>query len=142
MNSDVLRIEVIDWDKIGKQDKLCKKDFIIKDYYPGNVYHGTYSLIPLVGNKNDSTIELSIQIIPGVIPFRKCSYFPEQFNIRIEDIKEMAAKISKPNPYFKIKLEADTNKGFKSIIKDELNTIIKESFSFIITDRNKDKISY
>ena len=83
---------------------------------------------------------VSFQIIPSVISFRICSYFPEQFNIRIEDIKEMAAKISKPNPYFKIKLEADTSKGVKSIIKDELNTIIKESFSFIITDRNKDKL--
>jgi len=52
----------------------------------------------------------------------------------------MTAKISKPNPYFKIKFEADTSKGVKSIIKDELNTIIKETFSFIITDRNKDKL--
>ena len=141
LNSDVLRIEVIDWDKIGKHKKLCKKDFIIKDYNPGSVYHSTYTLIPFYGYWNDSTIELSFQITPpGVTPFKECPYSPEQINIRIEDIKEVTTKISKPNPYFNIKLEADTNEGVKSIIKDKLNAIIKETFSFIITDKTKDKL--
>ena len=142
LNSDILRIEVVDWDKMGKHDKLGMIDFPIIDYLPGIVYHDTYSLIPLIGNKdNNSRIELSFQITPpGVTPFTNNLYNPDQINIRIEDINGVTTQISKPKPYFNIKLEADTNEGAMSIIKDELNTIIKESFSFIITDKIKDKL--
>jgi Ca2+-dependent lipid-binding protein len=49
LNSDILRLEIIDWDKFGKHDKLCMKDFPLTNYQPGKIYTDTYSLIPLEG---------------------------------------------------------------------------------------------
>ena len=142
LNSDILRVEVIDWDKIGKHDKLGMIDFPLINYQPGIIYNNLYPLTPLMGDSKNSTIELAFQITPpGIIPFTNISsYIPDQINVRIEDINNVTTKNKKVKPYFNVRLEADTNEGLMSIVKDTLNCEIKECFSLIICDKNTDKL--
>jgi Ca2+-dependent lipid-binding protein len=51
LNSDILRLEIIDWDKIGKDDKLCMIDFPLINFEFGKVYTNIYSLSPLEGRE-------------------------------------------------------------------------------------------
>ena len=141
LNSDILRIEVIDWDKIGKHDKLGMIDFPLINYQPGVVYQNVYPLIPLTGDSKNSTIELIFHITPpDIVPFTNNPFIPDQINVRIEDIKGVITKNKNVKPFFNIKLEADTNEGLRSVVKNELNCEIKEFFSCIITDKYSDKL--
>ena len=142
LNSDILRLEIIDWDRFGKHDKLCMRDFPLTNFQPGKIYADTYSLIPLEGRKSGSIVTLKLQITPpSTIPFQHIEYIPDQLNIRIEDIYGVMTKkpLKDPKLFFNLRLESDNNEGFKSMIKNELNSIIKESFYFLIMDKNKDK---
>ena len=143
LNSDILRLEIIDWDRFGKHDKLCMRDFPLTNFQPGKIYADTYSLIPLEGRKSGSIVTLKLQITPpSTIPFQHIEYIPDQLNIRIEDIYGVMTKkpLKDPKLFFNLRLESDNNEGFKSMIKNELNSIIKESFDFLIMDKNKDKL--
>ena len=141
LNSDILRIEVIDWDKIGKHDKLAMIDFSLNNFQPGIVYQNIYPLIPLIGNSKNSTIELAFQITPpGAVPFSNYPFMPDQINIRIEQIKGLKENKKENKAFFNLKLESDTNEGLFSSVKDKINSDFKECFSFIITDKNKDKL--
>lgn len=42
LNSDILRLEIIDWDRVGKHDKLCIIDFPLINFIPGEIYSDTY----------------------------------------------------------------------------------------------------
>lgn len=93
LNSDIIRLEVLDWDRLGKDDKLCMRDFRLRDYIPGKIYHETFSLIPLAGNPGGSSIELSFQITPpSAMPFIPYEYDLEHLNIRIEEISSVITK--------------------------------------------------
>ena len=143
LNSDIIRLEIMDWDRIGKHDKLCMKDISLNEHKPGEIYKNKYTLIPLEGNESGSTIDLIFQITPpSFIPFSAINYTNQQLNIRIEDIFGISTKkvLKNPNFFFNLKLESDTNEGIKSMTKNELNTIIKENFSFILTDYKTDKL--
>ena len=143
LNSDILRIEIIDWNKIAKHDKLCMMDFPLKRYEFGKIYSGIYSLIPLGKKPGGSTIELEFQITPPfIIPFTEEIYNPDLLKIKIEDISGVTVKkvLKKPKFYFNLKLEKDSNDGIKSKIKEELNSVINEEFNFIITNKSKDKL--
>ena len=143
LNSDILRLEIIDWDKIGSDDKLCMKDFPLINYEFGKVYSDIYSLTPLEGRPSGSTVELSFQITPpSIIPFEQKLYIPDQLNIRLEDVSNIITKkpLKKPKLYFNLKLEKDSNEGLKSVAKEELNNELKEDFNFIITDQMKDRL--
>ena len=141
--SDVLRIEVNNLDKNGKNNKIGLIDFPIINYEPGLVYYHKCPIIPLPGHSYHPNIELSFQVTPpGIIPFTEINYIPDQLNIRIEESYGFTTKSILKNSkfYFNIKLESDSNEGFSTIEKDQLNDSIKESFSFIITNRNTDKL--
>ena len=70
LNSDILRLEIFDWDKVGKDDKLCMKDFPLSTFEFGKIYSDIYSLTPLEGRKSGSNVELVFQITPPTImPF-------------------------------------------------------------------------
>jgi len=143
LNSDILRLEIIDWDKFGKHDKLCMKDFPLTNYQPGKIYTDTYSLIPLEGRKSGATVTLKFQITPpSTMPFEHIEYIPDQLNIRIEDVFGIVTKKPLKNArlFFNLKLESDSNEGLKSMVKNEVNAIIKESFDFLIMDKNTDKL--
>ena len=143
LNSDILRLEIIDWDKIGKDDKLCMIDFPLLNLELGKVYTDNYKLTPLEGRSGGSTVYLSIQITPPlIIPFTEVHYIPDQLNIRLEDISGINPKKPLKNPklFFNLKLESDSNEGIKSILKEKLNNELKEEFSFIITNQSRDKL--
>ena len=143
LNSDILRLEVLDWDKIGKDNKLCMKDFPLSTFEFGKIYSDIYSLTPLEGRTGGSSIEIVFQITPPKIkPFSEKIYIPDQLNVRLEDISNIVMKKPLKNPklFFNLKLEKDTNEGIKSPIKEELNTEIKEEFHFIITNQLTDKL--
>ena len=143
LNSDILRLEVIDWDKIGKDDKLCMIDFPLSTFEFGKIYNDIYSLTPLEGRSGGSKIELSFQITPpSVVPFTEIIYIPDQLNVRLEDISNIVLKKPLKNPklFFNLKLEKDTNTGIKSPIKEQLNTELKEEFYFIITNQQTDRL--
>ena len=143
LNSDILRLEVIDWDKIGKDDKLCMIDFPLSTFEFGKIYDDIYSLTPLEGRSGGSKIELSFQITPPlVMPFTDIIYIPDQLNVRLEDISNIVLKKPLKNPklFFNLKLEKDTNTGIKSPIKEQLNTELKEEFNFIITNQQTDRL--
>ena len=143
LNSDIIRLEVLDWDRLGKDDKLCMRDFRLRDYIPGKIYHETFSLIPLAGNPGGSSIELSFQITPpSAMPFIPYEYDLEHLNIRIEEISSVITKSPLKNPklYINLKLDTDSDEGFLTDIKDELNSICKEDFSFIIMDKNSENL--
>ena len=143
LNSDIIRLEIFDWDRIGKHEKLCMIDFPLCDYKTGEIYKIDENLIPLSGNNSSSKINLRFQITPpSFIPFSKIDYIPLQLNVRIEDISGVSTKklLKNPNLFFNLKLEYDTNEGIKSMTKNELNTIIRENFSFIIMDKKTDKL--
>ena len=143
LNSDILRLEIFDWDKIGKDDKLCMKDFPLSTFEFGKIYSDVYSLTPLEGRKGGSNVELVFQITPPTImPFTEIKYIPDQLNIRLEDISNIVAKKPLKNPklFFNLKLDKDTNEGSKSPTKEEVNSEIKEEFHFIITNQLTDKL--
>ena len=131
LNSDILRLEIIDWDRVGKHDKLCMKDFPLIDYIPGEIYNDTYSLIPLEGNKAGATVKLKFQVTPpNIKPFTYEKYINDQLNVWIEYVEAKVPKKPPKNPkyYLNLKLESDSNEGFNTMIKNKLNSIIKENF--------------
>ena len=143
LNSDIIRLEITDWDRVGKDDKLCMKDFTLKEYIPGKTYHDTFSLIPLAGNPGGSKVELSLYITPpSALPFKEFEYDIEQLNVRIEDIIGVTTKSILKNPklYVNLRLENDSDEGFLTDTKDDLNTIYKEDFNFIIMDKDTEKL--
>ena len=143
LNSDILRLEIIDWDKIGKDDKLCMIDFPLLNFELGRVYTNIYPLTPLEGRNGGSKVELTIQITPpSIIPFTDVLYIPDQLNIRLEDISGVMTKkpLKSPKLFLNLRLEKDSNEGVKSIIKEQLNNELKEEFNFIITDKTTDKV--
>ena len=143
LNSDILRLEIIDWDRVGKHDKLCMIDFPLNNFEIGVIYTDKYTLIPLEGNNGGSKVNLKFQISPPQTkPFSNIKYIPDQLNVRIEDVFGMITKNPLKNPklYFNLRLESDSNDGYNSMIKNELNSIIRESFEFIIMNQNNDKL--
>jgi hypothetical protein len=120
LNSDIIRLEINDWDRVGKDDKLCMRDFPINELIPGKIYHETYSLIPLAGNPGGSTVELSIQLTPpSIIPFTPSEYDITQLNVRIE---KFSTNIPLKNPklYVNLKLESDSDEGYLTDTKEDL----------------------
>ena len=143
LNSDIIRLEITDWDRVGKDDKLCMRDFTLKEYIPGKTYHDTFSLIPLAGNPGGSKVELSLYITPpSALPFEEFKYDLEQLNVRIEDITGVTTKSILKNPklFVNLRLDNDSDEGFLTDTKDDLNTIFKEDFSFIIIDKDTEKL--
>ena len=142
LNSDILRLEIIDWNKIAKHSKLCMKDFRLSNFEFGKIYSNTYSFIPLEKRPGGSTVELTFQITPPSIkPFTEVEYIPDILNVKLESISGVTIKkLKKPKLYFNLKLENDSNEGIKTSIKEELNTELNEEFNFIITDQSKDKL--
>ena len=143
LNSDILRLEIIDWNKITKHSKLCMRDFPLSNYEFGKVYSDTYSLTPLEKRPGGSTVELTFQITPPFLkPFTEMLYVPDQLNVKLEEITGIITKkkLKEPKLYFNMKLENDSNEGIRSSIKEELNGEIKEEFNFIITDLSTDKL--
>ena len=143
LNSDILRLEILDWDKRGKDDKLCMLDFPLLNYELGKIYSDKYTCTPLEGKKAGTTVELMFQITPpNVIPFTETIYIPDKLNIRLEDVSDIVFKkpLKNPKMYFNIKLEKDSNEGLKSMTNEELNNELKEDFNFIITDPLTDRL--
>jgi Ca2+-dependent lipid-binding protein len=64
LNSDILRIEVFDWDKVGKDDKLCMIDIPLINYEPGIVYEDIFPLIPLAGNSGGPQLNYISKLLP------------------------------------------------------------------------------
>ena len=143
LNSDILRLEAIDWDKIGKDDKLGMLDVPLLNYEFGKIYDFNSPLTPLEGREGGAYIKFKLQITPpSTIPFTEIKYIPDILNVRLEDIKDIMLKKPLKNPklYFNLRLEKDSNEGIKSMIKEELNNELKEEFNFIITDQLTDKL--
>ena len=143
LNSDILLLEIIDWNQVLKHEKLCMREFPLIKFEFGKVYSEKYSLIPLDKKSGGSTVELTLQITPPfVIPFTESLYIPDQLNIKLKGISGITAKKNLKNPklYFNLKLEKDSNDGIRSRIKKELNTELREEFNFIITDQSIDKL--
>ena len=87
LNSDIMRLEILDWDRIGKHDKLCMADFPLINFEPGKVYSQKFNLIPLEGHESGSTVTLKFQITPPqTVPFTEIMFVPDQLNLRIEDV--------------------------------------------------------
>ena len=106
LNSDILRLEILDWDKRGKDDKLCMLDFPLLNYELGKIYSDKYTCTPLEGKKAGTTVELMFQITPpNVIPFTESIYIPDKLNIRLEDVSDIVFKkpLKNPKMYFNIK---------------------------------------
>ena len=115
LNTDILRIEVNNSDKNGKNEKLGLIDFPLIDYEPGLIYHHKCPIIPLLGHSNNPIIELYIQLTPPrIIPFTEVNYVPDQLNIRIEDINSVTInkQLSISRLYCNIKLESDSSECF------------------------------
>ena len=143
LNSDILRLEIIDWNKIVKHEKLCMRDFPLSNYQFGKVYSNSWDLIPLEKRPGGSSVELTFQITPPFLtPFTEMLYVPDQLNVKLEEISGINIKknLKKPKLYFNMKLENDTNEGIRSSIRQELNGELKEQFNFIITDLANDKL--
>ena len=43
LNSDILHLEVIDWNKFAKHEKLCMLNFPLNKHEFGKIYSGIYS---------------------------------------------------------------------------------------------------
>ncbi|KAH0796506.1 C2 domain containing protein [Histomonas meleagridis] len=139
LGSDILRIELMDHDAVGKDDKISIYDIPLNTIPPGIVQYGKFDFTPVHGNKYGGQIEMKYQIVaPNQIPYTNVPFIPYQLNVRVVDIKDTKCKDKKVNSMFTIKLKNDTNAQRSSIKQNTLNPTYNQEFFFLVTDPKSD----
>ncbi|KAH0795226.1 C2 domain containing protein [Histomonas meleagridis] len=137
--SDVLRIELYDFDAVGKDDRISFLDIPLASIPPGITQYGKFNLTPLHGHSKGGLLEMKYQITaPGQVPYVDQPFIPYQLNVRLVDVENAQCKDKNIDSMFSIKLKNDTNSQNSSTKHNLLNTKYNQDFYFLVTDPKED----
>ncbi|KAH0789489.1 C2 domain containing protein [Histomonas meleagridis] len=141
--SDVLRVELYDYDKAGKDDRISFIDIPLASITPGITQYGNFDLTPLHGHSTGGTLEMKYQITaPGQVPYTDQPFMPYQLNVRLVEVKDATCKDKNVDSMFSMKLKNDTNSQNSSIKDKTLNAKFNQDFHFLVTDPKEDVLVF
>ena len=143
LGTDVLQIEVIDYDSFGKDSKMSMIEIPLNRIPCGIVQSNTFDLLPLNGYKNGGKLEIEYQITaPGTVPYTNNPFTPYQLNIRIEEIKGVKCNSKRIDSMFSLKLKNDSRAQLSAIKENTLNPKYNQEFYYLVTDPKTDILCF
>ncbi|KAH0785729.1 C2 domain containing protein [Histomonas meleagridis] len=137
--SDILRLELYDFDSVGKDDRISFLDIPLSTIPPGITQYGNFNLTPLHGHSKGGVLEMKYQITaPGQVPYVDAPFIPYQLNVRLVNVENCQVKDKEIDSMFSLKLKNDTNSQKSSIKHKLLNTTYNQDFYFLVTDPKED----
>lgn len=140
LRTDILRIEVMDHDKHGKDDQISLIDFPLRELQWGVTNRGTFQLTPLHGRSKGGSLEMAVQVTqPGQVPFVDQPFSAYVLNCRIVGTSGLPES-DLSHLQCKVKMEKDSRPLLSSIKNNCSNAVWNEDFQLTVTNHTKDSL--
>lgn len=138
LRTDILRVDVMDHDKRGKDDRISTIDFPLRDMVLGVTRRGSYAMRPLGGRSKAGNIDLAIQVTqPGQVPFVDAPFRTYVLNCRVVKTEGLP-DVAKSSLQCKLKLDHDAKFLVSSIKENCSNAVWNEDIQLVVTNQARD----
>ena len=141
LGTDILRVEVMDHDQRGKDDKISMIDFPINSLDLGITRRELFALTPLEGRRQAGQLEMAIQVTqPGQVPFVDYPFQAYVLNVRVVSCDGLP-EVAKSNLLCKVKMQNDARSLLSTVKENQSKSCVwNEDFQLTVTNHKSDNL--